>query len=70
MTVCSYGEPYIPYVVFQEVYRPHRHFRRKDSPPEEEESRVQSTLLEYGYNISTVAIPPAVGVSVSYELLS
>ncbi|XP_021932828.1 coiled-coil domain-containing protein 93 [Zootermopsis nevadensis] len=32
----------------KEVYRPHRHFRRKDCPPVEEESRVQSTLLEYG----------------------
>ncbi|XP_069701680.1 coiled-coil domain-containing protein 93 isoform X2 [Periplaneta americana] len=40
----------------KDVYRPQRRFRRKDAPPEEEESRVQSTLLEYGYNISAVSL--------------
>jgi hypothetical protein len=40
----------------KEVYRPQRHFRRKDAAPEEEEYRVQSTLLEYGYN-QAVATP-------------
>ncbi|PSN52794.1 Coiled-coil domain-containing protein 93 [Blattella germanica] len=43
----------------KEVYRPQRRFRRKDAPPEEEESRVQSTLLEYGYNISMLSISAA-----------
>lgn len=42
-------------LTIKEVYRPQRHFRRKDAPPEEEESRVQSTLLEYGYS-RTVAV--------------
>jgi hypothetical protein len=40
----------------KEVYRPQRHFRRKDASPEEEESRVQSTVLQYGYK-QTVATP-------------
>jgi SOS response regulatory protein OraA/RecX len=53
--------------IFQEVYRPQRHFRRKDAPPEEEESRVQSTLLEYGYK-QTVATPVLSAESVSCVL--
>ena len=52
-------------IIFQEVYRPQRYFRRKDAAPEEEESRVQSTLLEYGYN-QTVATPVLSAESVSY----
>ncbi|XP_067002897.2 coiled-coil domain-containing protein 93 isoform X2 [Anabrus simplex] len=36
------------------AYRPQRRFRRKDAPPEDEEIRVQSTLLEYGCNINSV----------------
>lgn len=31
-----------------EVYRPHRHYRRKTAPPDDLISRVQITLLEYG----------------------
>lgn len=31
-----------------EVYRPHRHYRRKTAPPDDLGSRVQVTLLEYG----------------------
>nr|CAD7459083.1 unnamed protein product [Timema tahoe] len=42
--------------IIKEVYRPQRRFRRKDAPPDDEESRVQSTLLEYGYNFSTVIV--------------
>ncbi|KAJ9598441.1 hypothetical protein L9F63_010885, partial [Diploptera punctata] len=42
--------------IIKEVYRPQRRFRREDAPPEEEESRVQSTLLEYGYNISMISV--------------
>ncbi|PNF38272.1 Coiled-coil domain-containing protein 93 [Cryptotermes secundus] len=45
-------------LTIKEVYRPQRHFRRKDAPPEEEESCVQSTLLEYGYS-RTVAVSAA-----------
>lgn len=31
-----------------EVYRPHRYYRRKNAPPPDLASRVQITLLEYG----------------------
>lgn len=31
-----------------EVYRPHRYYRRKNAPPPDLPSRVQITLLEYG----------------------
>lgn len=31
-----------------ELYRPHRHYRRKTAPPDDLNSRVQVTLLEYG----------------------
>lgn len=31
-----------------EVYRPHRYYRRKNAPPPDLVSRVQITLLEYG----------------------
>lgn len=55
----------VSHIIFQEVYRPQRHFRRKDAPPEEEESRVQSTLLEYGYS-QAVATPVLSAESVSY----
>lgn len=37
--------------ILKEVYRPQRRFRRKDAPPEDEESLVQSTLLEYGCSV-------------------
>lgn len=55
----------VSHIIFQEVYRPQRHFRRKDAAPEEEEYRVQSTLLEYGYN-QAVATPVLSAESVSY----
>lgn len=55
----------VSHIIFQEVYRPQRHFRRKDAAPEEEEPRVQSTLLEYGYS-QTVATPVLSAESVSY----
>jgi hypothetical protein len=55
----------VSHVIFQEVYRPQRYFRRKDAAPEEEESHVQSTLLEYGYN-QTVVTPVLSAESVSY----
>lgn len=31
-----------------DVYRPHRYYRRKNAPPPDLASRVQITLLEYG----------------------
>lgn len=31
-----------------ELYRPHRHYRRKTAPPEDLQTKVQVTLLEYG----------------------
>lgn len=55
----------VSHIIFQEVYRPQRRFRRKDAAPEEEESRVQSTLLEYGYK-QTVATSVFSAESVSY----
>lgn len=32
----------------KEFYRPQRYYRRKNAPPEDNESRIQITLLEYG----------------------
>nr|CAD7203393.1 unnamed protein product [Timema douglasi] len=49
--------------IIKEVYRPQRRFRRKDAPPDDEESRVQSTLLEYGYNFSTVIVSEGEDIS-------
>lgn len=32
----------------QNIYRPHRKYKRKDAGPEDEQTRVRITLLEYG----------------------
>ncbi|GLH04549.1 Coiled-coil domain-containing protein 93 [Gryllus bimaculatus] len=40
--------------IIKEVYRPQRRFRRKDAPPDDEQSLVQSTLLEYGCSFPSV----------------
>jgi hypothetical protein len=64
LIVYLYATGSVSHIIFQEVYRPQRHFRRKDAPPEEEESRVQSTLLEYGYK-QIVATPVLSAESVS-----
>lgn len=32
----------------QNIYRPHRKYKRKDVGPEDEQTRVRITLLEYG----------------------
>lgn len=32
----------------QDIYRPHRKYKRKDAGPEDEQTRVRITLLEYG----------------------
>lgn len=36
-------------IMVQEVYRPHRYYKRKTVPPPDIDCRVQITLLEYGY---------------------
>lgn len=33
----------------EEVYKPHRYYKRKTAPPPDIDSRVKITLLEYGY---------------------
>nr|CAD7431943.1 unnamed protein product [Timema monikensis] len=53
--------------IIKEVYRPQRRFRRKDAPPDDEESRVQSTLLEYGYNFSTVIVSEGEDIVISVD---
>lgn len=63
-TVHIYVTESVSHIIFQEVYRPQRYFRRKDAAPEEEESSVQSTLLEYGYK-QTVTTPVVSAESVS-----
>lgn len=37
----------------EQVYRPHRYFKRKSAPPPNIDARVQITLLEYGYKSET-----------------
>lgn len=32
----------------QNIYRPHRKYKRKDAGPEDEQTRIRITLLEYG----------------------
>lgn len=32
----------------QTIYRPHRKYKRKDAGPEDEQTRIRITLLEYG----------------------
>lgn len=38
----------------QNVYRPHRRYKRKDAGPEDEQTRVRITLLEYGNKGKTI----------------
>lgn len=33
----------------KDFYRPQRYYRRKNAPPEDNDARIQITLLEYGY---------------------
>lgn len=33
----------------QDVYRPKRYFRRKNAPPEDNSTKIQITILEYGF---------------------
>ncbi|XP_076253337.1 coiled-coil domain-containing protein 93 isoform X1 [Rhynchophorus ferrugineus] len=40
--------------IVNEVYRPQRYYKRKNAPPPDILSRVQITLLEYGYRGSTI----------------
>lgn len=37
----------------QEVYRPRRYYRRKNAPPDDKETRIQITILEYGRRANT-----------------
>ncbi|XP_049960119.1 coiled-coil domain-containing protein 93 isoform X1 [Schistocerca serialis cubense] len=41
----------------KELYHPQRRFRRKGPPPEDEETSVYSTLLEYGHSIKMFDVP-------------
>lgn len=41
-------------LLVQEMYRPHRFYKRKTVPPPDIHSRVQITLLEYGYRAQSV----------------
>lgn len=38
----------------QNVYRPHRRYKRRDAGPEDEQTRVRITLLEYGNKGKTI----------------